>query len=338
MPDILYEEIRGGMVENVHFGRICVVDERGRVRYRCGETAAMTYYRSASKPLQALPTLAMGLCAKYGFTGAETALMAASHMGEPYHVCAVLSMLLKSGLSEEDFVMNAAYPQNLAAHEAALLAGAAPRRAMHNCSGKHVALLLLARELSEDYKSYYKIENAAQAAVLSAMAALSGWPEEKIGIGIDGCGVPVFAVPLKNMALSFLRLACPDTIKDERLAGAAAEMFAAVKAHPEMIRGTGELDSVLNADQNLISKSGKYGVYCIGLRKERLGISLKVEDGAEEHIALLAAEVLRQIGYENRETIASIESLNSGIITNDTNMNVGKIVTRFELSGGNSLF
>ena len=48
----------------------------------------------------------------------------------------------------------------------------------------------------------------------STMSVLSEYPEEKVVIGIDGCGVPVFAYPMKNIATAYKNLACIDTIQD----------------------------------------------------------------------------------------------------------------------------
>ena len=46
-----------------------------------------------------------------------------------------------------------------------------------------------------------------------AVARMVGCPKNQIQVAIDGCGAPVFYVPLKNIALGYARLAAaqPDS-------------------------------------------------------------------------------------------------------------------------------
>ncbi|MEP6935611.1 MAG: asparaginase, partial [Nitrospirota bacterium] len=41
---------------------------------------------------------------------------------------------------------------------------------------------------------------------LRMVAMWAGIDESAVGVAVDGCGVPVFALPLVNMALSYARL------------------------------------------------------------------------------------------------------------------------------------
>ena len=54
----LTEEFRGGLLDLTHYGYISIVDEKGKVIYSAGDPEAMVFYRSASKPVQALPVIA----------------------------------------------------------------------------------------------------------------------------------------------------------------------------------------------------------------------------------------------------------------------------------------
>ena len=96
MPELIHE-YRGGVLENIHRGRICVTDRSGRTVYAVGDPEEITFYRSASKPIQALPLLERGLDGKYGLSGEETAVMSGSHSGEDFHLAAVLGILEKAG-------------------------------------------------------------------------------------------------------------------------------------------------------------------------------------------------------------------------------------------------
>ena len=46
---------RGDMVESIHLGAIAVVDKHGNLFASFGDPELVTYLRSSSKPLQALP-------------------------------------------------------------------------------------------------------------------------------------------------------------------------------------------------------------------------------------------------------------------------------------------
>lgn len=328
----LINEYRGGIRENEHDGRLCIVDDKGRVVYAGGDYQTLTYYRSATKPLQALPIIARSLEQRYGFSESETALLAGSHAGQPIHGEAILSMLEKAGFSEDDMIMQPAYPADTAEYLRMIKNDIPPRRALHNCAAKHVALMLLSRELSQDYHDYWKLESRAQQEVLSYISLFSGYPKEQIGTGTDGCGVPVFAVPMQNMALSFLKLACPDLIEDYSIRSAVATLTLAMNHNPQMIRGNGFLCSLINEDPNIVAKDGARGVYALGLREERLGIAFKIKDGTQDNLGVVLARILRELDYRNKQTIARIEALEPGILTNDNNCAVGEIRSELCLS------
>src|SRR5262245_50270144 len=88
---------RGGIVESVHVGSIAVVDRDGRLLFAAGEPESVTFARSSLKPLQALPFVAAGGLERFRYTAPETALLCASHSGEPRHVEAAAAMLAKAG-------------------------------------------------------------------------------------------------------------------------------------------------------------------------------------------------------------------------------------------------
>ena len=62
-----------------------------------------------------------------------------------------------------------------------------------------------------------------------------GVAAEDIGIGTDGCGVPVHALPLKNMAMAYARFTSPENLPEKYRAG-AARLFDAMNAEPDMVR------------------------------------------------------------------------------------------------------
>ena len=329
---VLAEEYRGEILDLVHHGYICVVDKDNRVVASVGDPEQVVFYRSASKPLQALPVIARGLDEQYGLTEEETVIFAGSHLGEDFHIAALRSIFAKTGMNPEDLIMKPTVPGSREANEERIRQGLPPHKLYHNCSGKHTGAMLLQKALDPEHiRDYWKMESCAQQEILRTVAALSQYPKEQVGLGVDGCGVPVFAVPMKNIAIAFKNLACPDCIEDEQLQMAAKTFVPRIHRYPHMMRGTGYLCSLINHDPNLVAKGGANGVYGIGMKREGLGISLKLADGTENLWPLLIGEIFHQLGYENSQTHAMLEGLHGGILYNDNDSPVGRCRPVFAL-------
>jgi L-asparaginase II len=127
--------------------------------------------------------------------------------------------------------------------------------------------------------------------------------ENEIAIGIDGCAAPNFAIPIAAMARSFATLVNPAQLHSA-IEAAANRIVKAMVEHPDLVGGTGRLDTMLMqaAEGRIVSKVGADGVWLCGVIPcERyptgLGIALKVADG-DDHRGrpVIAVEVLKQLG------------------------------------------
>jgi L-asparaginase II len=320
----LVEEYRGGVLENVHYGAVSVVDEQGSILYKSGDPEHLTFLRSAAKPFQALPVMKRRIDEVYGLTSKEASLFTASHRGEAFHIEALESMFQKMGLKEEGLHCCAAYPLNEDAKADRHRANEPKRKIFHNCSGKHAGLLGLSKHMGWDEKTYYDPNHPVQQEIMEMIAYIAEVPKESIPQGIDGCGLPIFALPLHKIAYSYLKLACPDLIGDTEIRNAAAATAKLMNDNPDMIADTKFICSALLKDDNLTAKGGAKGVYGIGLRKERIGISLKVSDGSEQVWPCIIASILERIGYSNQATIDRLYALVPNEIVNDGGTPVGK--------------
>ncbi|MBB6671990.1 asparaginase [Cohnella nanjingensis] len=320
----LVEEYRGGVLENVHYGAISVVDEHGRILYKAGDPAHMTFLRSAAKPFQAMPVMKRRIDEAYGLTGQEAALFAASHRGEAYHVASLESLFRKMGLREDDLHCCASYPLNEEAKAERLRAHEPKRRIFHNCSGKHAGLMGLSKHMGWDERTYYDLSHPVQQEILDVAADIAEVPKDAIPLGVDGCGLPIFALPLHKIAYAYLKLACPDLIGDPGNRQAAAAIAKLMNDNPDMIADRKFVCSALLRDDNLSAKGGAKGVYGIGLRKERIGISLKVSDGSEQVWPCIIASILERLGYGNQATIDRLYALVPNEIVNDGGTPVGE--------------
>ncbi|MNB67403.1 L-asparaginase II [compost metagenome] len=330
METILVKEFRAGLMECAHSGHIAMVGENGVLKGYAGDPGFVAFTRSSAKPLQAIPGIRGGIAGKFGFTEAEIALMTASHRGEDYHLRTLESMEAKTGIEESCMICAASYPLDESSHEKAIR-GADKRKGYHNCSGKHMGMLSYAKSKGYPLKGYEHPEHPVQREVLQAVAYMAGLTEKEITLGTDGCGLPVFALPLTGLAHAYLKLSCPELVEDAATREAVKAITSAMHAHPEMVAGHGRLDSLLLEDSNIIAKGGFKGVYCFGLREERLGFAFKVLDGSEEEWGLIVRTILQQIGYRNRLTLKKLEDAFPQEILNDEKMTVGRAEPVFHL-------
>ena len=189
-PEILANVIRGETVESVHRGHMVVFDGERRVRSSLGDPETVTFFRSSAKPFQAIPFIASGAADRFGYAEEEVAMACASHSGEPVHVELGAKMLERAGFTEADLRCGAHLPFNEAEAERMLRANENPTQLHNNCSGKHAAMLALAKHIGADARTYDLLENPVQQRILDAVSQFSAIPREHIKIGIDGCSAP----------------------------------------------------------------------------------------------------------------------------------------------------
>jgi L-asparaginase II len=167
--------------------------------------------------------------------------------------------------------------------------------------------------------------------ILEAVSSFSGVPAADISLGTDGCGLPVFALPLRNIAAMFLKLACPDLLPDENARRAATEIGRVMNEEPDMVSAPWFICSNLLKDPNIVAKGGAKGVYGFALRKERIAVALKVLDGSEDEWPIVIASILEQLGYGNSETIERMYGLAPRELRNDGGLVVGENRAVFKL-------
>ena len=336
MPEseILVKVWRGDYVESLHRGSIAVVDTAGSVVAAVGDPDYYTFMRSAAKPIQALAVIESGAYATYGLTERELAVVCASHSSEPYHVENVLGILAKVGLDETHLRCGTHLPTHGPSAQALVREGRSPTSVHCNCSGKHSGMLTVARQMGWTLDDYWRREHSLQRLCRENVAAVAGYPIDKMGTATDGCGVSVFALPLRNMAQAFARLANPDdprsAFSPER--AAAARLVAhSMRAYPEMVGGTGRLCTALMRATPVVAKSGAEGVYCFGIPGRSLGVALKIDDGNARGTHPTAVRVLEQLGLLSAEAAAALEPFRRPANINNRGENVGHTEAVFQI-------
>lgn len=293
---VLVEVTRGPLVESVHRGSIAVVDADGRLTASVGNVEALIYPRSSVKALQAIPLVETGGADAFGLSDAEIALCCASHSGEPGHIAAVRSILAKSGVDEAAFECGAQTPRR-EADAAELVRANEPARPIHNnCSGKHSGFIALARHLGFDVPGYVEPDHPVQQTIKDVLDDVMGSVGTQDTCGIDGCSVPTYAVPLKNVADGFSRFASGRGMSAAR-AAACRRIYAACVAEPFMVAGTDrfctEIMSIFGG--RVFVKTGAEGFFAAVFRDTGVAVALKCDDGATRASETMMAAVIEAL-------------------------------------------
>jgi L-asparaginase II len=327
---VLVEVLRGTSVESRHRGAFVVMDADGAVVLSAGEIDLPVFPRSAVKALQALPLVENGFADRFGLSADEIALCCSSHSGEPRHVAASASMLAKAGHDRGCLECGSHWPIFEKSQRAMVAAGETPTALHNNCSGKHAGFVCLSCGIDADPKGYVGASHPVQKAVRAALVEMTGAAHDNDRMGIDGCSIPTYAVPLKALAVGFARFGADGgsgaTMGPQRVK-AAQRIRAAVAAHPSMVAGTGRFDSVLMTalGARAFTKTGAEAVFCGALPELGLGIALKIDDGgtraSEAVMASLIARFLPLEGHQ-REVV---EALRQPLMHNWNGIEVGRV-------------
>lgn len=338
MSEILIKEFRGNIVENVHRGSIAVVSSTGDTIAYLGDIEKQTFMRSASKPIQVLPTLLAGLHRRFNLTEENVAMFNSSHWGSNHHIFVLEEISRKTGIDPEDMIMKPCSSTSASALAKKLTDQSRlhPRdgisKLQHCCSGKHFSLMLLQRELTGKTSGYEQKDSPVQIQIINFISMLSQTPTFKIGLGIDGCGVPVFALPLRSIAMSYAKLMDPFSLSNE-LRETIDYNFSCIHKYPEKINDYGTPSYYINQNPDLIMKDGSRGVICMAIKSMKLGIAVKLEDGwTDEFQGLIIANILEQLKYEDTDLIEKLKNCYTTKLYNDCGIEVGHFEVDFKLT------
>lgn len=340
IPESLIEVRRGAITESRHRGHIVALEPDGKSVAYLGAPETVTFLRSSAKPFQALPLVVSGAADRFGFTEREVALACASHNGEPMHTELAASMLKKIGLGPEALKCGVHEPYSVEAAQQLRERGEAPNALHNNCSGKHAGMLAVAVHWGAPTETYYKPEHPVQLAIAKTIAQFSSVPVEDMAVATDGCGVPVFGITVKAMALAYGRLISPPASFDEATRQACERIVRVMSAYPELIGGTSDrLDTEIMraAPGRLVSKVGAEGVYTAGVLPceawpKGLGLALKIEDGDDRRARpTVVIEALRQLGVLHDESLEAVARYAFFPVLNRPGEVVGEVSAKFEL-------
>ncbi len=290
---LVVEVTRGTHVESRHEVDVAVVDVVGRVVRAHGDADRQVLPRSASKPLQALPLVGTGAADAFGLGDVELALACASHDGEPGHVDAVRAWLDLLGLDAGSLGCGSHPPLHEPSATDMAAAGVTPDQTVNNCSGKHVGFLTVVRHLNLPLAGYLDPTHPLQADhVTPALADACGVDLAGQVPGVDGCGIPVWPVPLDRLATGWAGLGV------EPPGSPATRLLDAMRAQPFHVAGSDRACTriIRAATGSTVVKTGAEGVFCAVLPADGLGLAVKVRDGARRAAEAAVVHLLADLG------------------------------------------
>lgn len=317
-PVTLATAWRGDAAEAIYRGHVAVVDSSGATVSALGDPDAATPLRSCAKPLQALPFVEMAMDA-VAATEAELALACASHNGEDEHVATARRLLARAGVSESELECGPQLPTDEAAARRLLASGGVPQPVHNNCSGKHAAMLATCVVKGWPRAGYIARDHPMQQAVIAALSRHLEVDLETARWGIDGCGLPSFAVPLSALARAFAGA--------QRGDAGFRRCQDAMAAHPFLVAGTGRFDTALLAccGATLTAKIGGAALWVAVARDRGTAVAVKLEGGAGEAIPPVAIAVLRRLGALPDPLPQALQRHAEPVLRNWAGSSVGRI-------------
>lgn len=311
---LVVEFIRGDRVESRHEVDVAIVEVGGRLVRSHGDFRRYVMPRSAAKPFQALPLVVTGAADAFDLGNVELALACGSHGGEASHVGAVTAWLERLGLGSGDLACGSHPPMHEPSAISLKVAGRQPDPIMNNCSGKHAGFLTVIRHLGLTMEEYLDPTHPLQADYVTPSIAEACQIDLTNQVpGIDGCGIPVWAVPLDLLAAGWAVLGAAP------VGSPANRLLEAMRSEPFHVAGSGRActDIIRAASGATVVKTGAEGVFCAGLPEDRVGLALKVRDGAGRAAEAAVVHLLTEIGR--------LPATGSKSLINRTGTVVGKV-------------
>lgn len=278
---------RGELIESSHAVSVAVVTADGRLVGRAGNPDLVTFWRSAAKPFQLRPLVEDGGIERFALDQSMLALACGSHNAESIHREVGARWLAAIGATESELACGGHPSLWPMLAEAMIHDDVVATPLWSNCSGKHAALIALARLNEWGTSGYEELTHPVQQRVRDSIARGAGLPAERLQWGVDGCTAAAVALPLVAMARAYAAFGVVGE-------GALRVIREAMVAEPYMIAGADRLDTVLMQEWpgRIVAKIGAEGVYSAALPSLGLGVTLKVHDGDMKAATLALVAVL----------------------------------------------
>lgn len=292
--EALVDVHRGPILECSHRGHVAIWRHGDGLIAGIGDTDARILPRSSSKMIQALPLVESGAADAHGLTPEHLALSCASHQGAAIHTDRVTKWLADLGMSEADFRCGVQWPSDVPARDDLICSKCGPDQRHNNCSGKHSGFLTFGQHMGAG-PEYIDPSHPLQAAIGEAWDDVTDEPNPEFAI--DGCSAPNFATRLSGLARAMAAFAAATPDGGTRQA-AMVRLREAMMLHPDLVAGEGRACTRLMRamGQRAAIKTGAEGVFIAIVPELKIGVALKIADGATRGSEAAIAHILGQLG------------------------------------------
>lgn len=322
---MVVEVYRGQVVESVHHVMMVFADARGLVTSYCGNIDYVTTPRSSIKMLQAIPLVESGALEKFSLDDKMLAMACSSHRGEKQHLTLISQWMEKIKLGEGGFHCGPAMPAHEPTAHDMIKRGIPPNATINNCSGKHLGLITTCLALGENPVGYFKMDHPSQIRLRKVLTEVMKIQIDKMPWGIDGCGIPTYAVPLQNIAIGMTHLLANHTNPTRK--ATVQRILDACRRHPVLLSGSDDFVSIVNEKTKgrCILKSGAEGVYTGLVPDAGQAFVIKIHDGNKRAAELAAAFALRKLNGLTDQEFLELRQWTMPEVKNSRNEKVGEL-------------
>lgn len=320
MAEPFVEVHRGPMLECVHQGHAAIWRHGEGIIGAWGDAEARILPRSSSKMIQALPLVESGAANAHGLSDEHLALACASHNGAEIHTSRVNRWLSDMGLGESDLRCGSHWPKDEPARDALICSGHKPDQCHNNCSGKHTGFLALTQHLGAG-PEYLEMDHPVQRAVSEAWDSVTD--DTNPDYAIDGCSAPNFTTRLDRLARAMAEFAAAEEGQGAR-ADAMVRLRNAMMRHPDLVAGEGRACTRLMRamEGRAAVKTGAEGVFIAIIPEHKVGIALKIADGATRGSEAAITALLASFGVLDPDH-PDARAFSHGPITNCNGLQTG---------------
>jgi L-asparaginase II len=314
---VLVEMARGGFVESFHRGIVVETSAEGELRFALGDHQRLIYPRSLIKPLHAIPLITSGAAARFGLGREEVALAASSHLARVEQLVLLKRWINRVGLREDQLECGTHRPFDGAVADALVVAGERPSEIHNNNSGRHLAILTIAKHCGYPLANYREFQHPVQSLIREAVHKFLNWNYSAESCVTDECGLPTQAISISLLCEGLARMCeqpgtCADGIASGRM------VLNSMAALPELVTGSGKISTMLcqATDGQVIVKGGSEGGFAAIVPGAAVALVLKIDDGAHRAAEVVLLEILWRRGLINKSAYLCVKAKFDGALRN----------------------
>ena len=235
---------RGNVIESIHEAKCLVQNFNYKTIFTTGHELDLVFPRSAIKIFQAIPFIESGAHKKYKLSNKEIAISCASHCGEKRHMVVLNKWIKKININTNSLKCGIHNPLNHYSSNKLLLTGQKPNQLHNNCAGKHLGMISGCLTHKMDINNYVDLNHPYQKLIRDSLENITECKITKKQVGIDGCGAPQYAFPLKNLSTSMVNL-IKHYIGKGKFSTHIKLLLDSILQYPQLVGGSNKFDSEL---------------------------------------------------------------------------------------------